>query len=227
MKLFRDDLNNAVFSRFRAKQLLLEFVMGELNSERKNQVEYWIAHCRETQEDWQAMTKALTWCQEQSGQAVQEIVKAQSSLKRRKKISIKKLVALAFILFTIGGVGYWMEISGTGISQFQLLAIKENKTLPHVEALQIEVDSQDNAKIEELLNQFKKEGTEVKSLLVSKTNENIWTLFVMQSHVRQLIEQIKTLGLVRIPEGYSAEVVSDGQIQIILKSRHHEIEAQN
>ena len=217
MKLFREEVEKSSFSRFRAKQLLLELAKSELDQERKNQVEYWISHCKETQIEWQAMNKALIWCEDKSQQQIPNDI---DQVYRTKNKSPKKFFIVAFIAVLVGGTGLFAYPRFSFMdSRFQLLAETPNKILPRVEAFHIEVVSEDSQKITEILNQFKKEGTEVKNIPGNQNNEITWTVFVMQSHVRQLIEQIKTLGLVRIPEGYSAELVSDGQIQIILKSK--------
>lgn len=219
MKLFRDEVEKSSFSRFRAKQLLLELAKNELDSERKAQVEHWISHCKETQVEWQALNKALNWCENKS-QLQAPIVDVDQVISRTRKKSLKKFLLIGSMVAIISAVGLLSLKHFDFInSRFQLLAQQPHKILPRVEALNLEVVTGDNHKVEQILSQFKKEGTEVKSIPGNQNNEGTWVVFVMQSHVRQLIEQIKTLGLVRIPEGYSAELVSDGQIQIILKSK--------
>lgn len=219
MKLFREELEKPSISRFRAKQLLFELANGELDNERKAQVEYWIKNCKETQVEWEYLNKALNWCETKSQFDESELGNEMKAEKHSGKISKKlalTVLAITLIALMLGGLYHYVDLSD---SRYLLLSEKQNKILPRVEALEIEVASTDHAKIESILNQYKKEGTEIKSIPSNQNNEITWIAFVLQSHVRQLIEQIKTLGLVRIPEGTFAELVSDGQIQIILKSK--------
>lgn len=218
MKLFRQENPESNFSRFRAKQLLLELSKGELSNERKIQVEQWLSQCKETEIEWQAITKALNFCEDRKEEVLSKNFSIQEEQKKQKAPYFY-ILALVFGLCLLSSSAYWVfKNYDFNSSNFQLLA-KSKKVRPHFEALQIEVENADQAKLAELLNQFKKEGTEVKSVPGTLSNERTWSLFVLQSHTQQLIEQIKTLGLVRIPEGDSAELVSDGQIQIILKSK--------
>ena len=220
MRLFREDLPEQPISRFRAKQLLLELAMGELDSIRKTQVEHWIANCKETEADWQSLNKALAWCEQtQKNLVITDSFEDHTPMIKRKSY---KAILCAFLLFVAIGAGayYVHQFYDFNASKFQLLA-KRDKIRSHLEAMQIEVATTEAniSLIEPLLNQFKKEGTEVKTTPGQHANEKTWSAFVLQSHVHELIAQIKTLGLVRIPEGDSAELVSDGQIQIILRSK--------
>lgn len=220
MRLFREDLAEQPLSRFRAKQLLLELALGELDSVRKSQVEHWITSCKETEADWLALNKALVWCQQtEQNLVLTDAVEAQEPLIKRK--SYKVILSAVLLLSALGAGAYYVhQFYDFNASKFQLLA-KRDQIRSHLEAMQIEVATTEaNINlIGPLLNQFKKEGTEVKSTPGQQANEKIWSAFVPQSHVHELIAQIKTLGLVRIPEGDSAELVSDGQIQIILRSK--------